>query len=521
MHRWRVRWFSALFAISALLMGCAHHDAMRSAEAGWYVARTPRFEVLTDSDPEKAKALAEDLERFHQVLILRTTAEERPGAPPLRVFMTGDRSDYRALGGHKRTAGMFKATTHGNIAIVDLEQSQAREALGVTSRQILFHEYVHYVQALSGAPIPSWYAEGMAEYLATIEFQPNGSYTMGKPPPRAHIFKFARWLPLRRVLDADNLMLLGGDSSDPYAQAWLVMHSCMTREGRSAQLGEYLELWSKGVSSEQAVEQAFGIEFEAFERDVRVYADKPQWTYMAVEPAKSLEQVAATLQPVSKGTAHRLLGTMLLDTMGPSPKVLELLREGVRLQPKDALAHVALGRAHWRAALQAARDSDDPKPHLRQAEDALERAALLSPKHPELLNVRGHLLSLRADLAVTDQRMDDAHEALNQARRAYRLAIRGDQGLAEAYYGLGATYLRHDNGSKEAVVVLQEAQYLLPLAPRVAMSLAQLLIAREEYKQALAPLRYLRAFRRDPETQAEVERTLEKLRRAARATDSK
>jgi len=39
----------------------------------------------------------------------------------MRVFLTGDYSSFLALGGHDRAIGIFKATTHGNVAIVDLE----------------------------------------------------------------------------------------------------------------------------------------------------------------------------------------------------------------------------------------------------------------------------------------------------------------------------------------------------------------------------------------------------------------
>jgi hypothetical protein len=73
----------------------------------------------------------------------------------------------------------------------------------------------------------------------------------------------------------------------------------------------------------------------------------------------------------------------------------------------------------------------------------------------------------------------------------YRRAIRKDETLAEAYVGLGATYLIEDNGSKEAQVVLEAAGYLLPLDTGVPLILAQIHIGRRNVADAIVALEYV------------------------------
>src|SRR5262245_14427053 len=101
MMQWRgpsnVRCVLPALWLTALVQACATTTAVETARNPWHEVRSPRFQLWTDGDPERGRALVEDLERFHQVALQTTTAEEREAAPPLRIFLAKDAASFAAL----------------------------------------------------------------------------------------------------------------------------------------------------------------------------------------------------------------------------------------------------------------------------------------------------------------------------------------------------------------------------------------------------------------------------------------
>ena len=258
--------------------GCATTTATETARGTWFAVESPRFRVWTDGDPEQARALVVDLERFHQVAMRTTTAEEREAAPPLRIFLAKDAASFRALTGQGgMVAGTFRTTYRGNYAITEGQSfggGFSREDM--SDRNVLFHEYAHYILAVQGARVPSWYNEGFAEYMATTEFR-DGAYTVGCPPLyRTSWVEYMEWLPTVKVLDAENIGTLMRNGSgyvrtrrdpiDSYAQSWFMFHYFSSDGVRQKQLREYLKLWAQGVPGAEAVQRAMGQERDAARR---------------------------------------------------------------------------------------------------------------------------------------------------------------------------------------------------------------------------------------------------------------
>src|SRR5690242_16798995 len=151
-----------LAALGASLGACAGQQATQTASERWTELRTPRFVVWTDGDPETARGLIGDLERFHQLALATTGAEEVEAAPPLRVFIAKDHASFVSLThADPRTHGLFAATRTGNYAIVEAS-ALASDEHGAGGRAALFHEHTHYLLAVRGSRVPSWYSEGLA-----------------------------------------------------------------------------------------------------------------------------------------------------------------------------------------------------------------------------------------------------------------------------------------------------------------------------------------------------------------------
>ena len=510
-------WLLSLVLVSAWsgwLGGCSTTAlATQTAKGQWHELRTPRFAVWTDGDPELARSLVVDLERFHQLLRVQSAAEEREAAPPLRVFVAKDHATFLALTEASRELrGLFRVTMRGNYAIIDGTTTANASVLEVGSRTLLFHEYTHSMLAASGARVPSWYNEGLAEYMSTTEFRADGRYTVGCAPQyRAAWMKSVQWLPLQRVLEVDNvasLPLAGSprQPSDSYAQSWYAVHYFQADPARKLQLNEYLKLWNEGVPPADAVQRAFKISVADLDRLLQGYAAQPAFECTAVAPAQplTLPQVAAT--PLSQEAAQLHIADLLLATVGPTKAALDVLNQAAKQRPNDAATLLALGRAHWLLAERG----DDFAADLATAKRYLEQAGKRASGSAEALALEGHVRRLQASsLAEAKEPFGDV---LLSARKAYRAAIRADDALAEAYVGLGSTYLIEDNGSQEAQVALEAAAYLLPLDTEVALTLARIQIARSNTLQAVPALEYVVRWSKDDEQRNAARTVLEQLR---------
>jgi tetratricopeptide (TPR) repeat protein len=498
----------ALACSSWALSACAT-TAVDSAKGDWHEVRTARFEVLTEGEPAEARALVQDLERFHQVMLAKTTAAEREGVPPLKIFVTQGSASFEALT-HARhdTAGIFRSTVGGNYAVVEGVTEQD-EAVRMTTRNILFHEYVHYMMAASGARVPSWYNEGFAEFMSTTHFRADGSYTVGCPPQhRTRWHDYLEWRPMRELLESDDIASLRGDRQDSYLQAWYAVHYLSTNDARKAQLSDYLQRFDS-VSSELAVQASFGLDLDAFDRAIRAHASSKNFECVAITPTVPLRLPVIEERPISTELAHVRLGELVLSTLGPTDETLALLAQAVKVARDNPLARVHAVRGD----LAAATDAGDGEPSSQVVDAAIAKVEALGSAVrglPEADDLLGDLYLSRA--RRLQRANDPGHAAaLKLARKAYRRAIRADETHAPAYYGLGRTYLVDDNGSKEPLVVLETAGYLVPSAVEVPLTLAAILIERGEHAAAEAPTRYVLRWAKNPRLRKAAQRYLDRL----------
>ena len=449
-----------------------------------------------------------------------TTAEEREAAPPLRIFLAKDGSSFRALTGQGgMVAGLFRSTYRGNYAITE-SQSAPSVATDMTDRHVLFHEYSHYILAVQGARVPSWYNEGFAEYMATTEFR-DGAYTVGCAPHyRTAWVPYMEWLPIAKVLDAENIGTLMRNGSgfvrtrrdpvDSYAQSWFMFHYFAADGVRQNQLRQYLQLWGEGASQADAVQRAMGQTLAQLDVQMHKYAGSSTVNCLSIKPGAGLVVPAVTVKPVSTEEAHYHVGDLLLATLGPSDAAFELLRTATKTAAEPRVLR-ALARAHWEKAQEL--EGDAVRVEIEQAEKHLQQAQKAEPDSAEGLALEGHLLRLRAARITPDAA--SRSEALLGARKAFRKAIKADEVLAEAYYGLGLTYLVEDNGSEEARVSLEAAAYLIPLETDIGLALGKILAGRGSILEAIPAFEYVLRWSPSTEQRDEARAELDKLRKLA------
>jgi Flp pilus assembly protein TadD len=477
-----------LLAFAVLLLGAA-----APAQAAWRRAESDHFIVYSQGSEGRIREQAALLEDYHQFLRLLLGVEEPATPNKLSIYMVRGPAQLRQIRNlPSGAAGFYAAGSTGIAAFSD--ETGGEEA----RNHILLHEIAHHFMAqYRPAPYPTWYVEGFAEYVSTVQFKKDvieyGRASLG----RAVTLTYAKWLPLERVLfgqvptDRDEMAAF-------YAQSWLLAHYLLRDDQRRPKLGAYFAAVARGSDSRKAFAEHFPGSLDALEKELRDYLKR-----------------GMTFSRAKRASAARA-PAIAFTTLPAAADDLLLLRATLEVGPDAGGEAALLGRI--RAA--AGRDPDDPfaKRVLAQAEalhgDSAKADALLTellaarPNDAELLYFKG--MRYLREARETD---DDWAALLKEAQKWFARAHKADQNHFQTLLRY-AESLRADRRlvSDNTINILLLARQLAPQVSEAAINAANLLLARKRYEEAEQLLLPLTADPHDTGIAAEAKALLERAR---------
>jgi len=270
-----------IFKSSWLFLALACMSA--SANANWLRIETQNFIVYSEAKEEKTLELLEELEQYRHFLIQHGGVAPRGNALKLTIFFARSRARYNALATARGSVGVFTLTANGPIAMFyDTGRGGLYRQDG---KQILFHEYVHYLQRQSApTQYPLWYREGFAEYLSSVRFAEDGVSLGEILLARAENLSRLDWIYMKQLLEAKNFLKKGAVF---YAQSWLLTHMLYTSPDYRSGVSAFLDLLEQDIEPEVALRQVYDIEYSRIDQDLRQYFKRGQifaYQYPVVDP---------------------------------------------------------------------------------------------------------------------------------------------------------------------------------------------------------------------------------------------
>ncbi|MDA8017059.1 MAG: DUF1570 domain-containing protein [Thermoanaerobaculia bacterium] len=263
-----------------------------SADSGelpgrWVEVRSEHFIVVSNARPKEVRKVATHLEQIRQVLTQAMPHFANTSGPPLLVFApANERTMGRLLPlvwaerDATRPAGLFADSVDEPYVVL------RADLVGGDDFGVVYHEYFHYLVAESGtAELPTWLSEGLADFwgggsrLTRKEAQVGRAITFRLRPLAEGIP-----IPLETLLTVDRSSEYYRNrykAADFYVQSWALTHLMMIGDGTGELkkiLGQYLNLISRGESSLEAAEEAFG-DLDALERKLRAYVRRLTFSY--------------------------------------------------------------------------------------------------------------------------------------------------------------------------------------------------------------------------------------------------
>jgi tetratricopeptide (TPR) repeat protein len=490
----------------------------RLAEQPWNEVVTPHFHLLSDASTARTLHLAEDLERFRQLLVLLEILEDSEPAVPVKIIAVDDDyayswltnrlfisaqqgitvvplrivtvSDWHTSKLDQRTnrpliAGWYVDGLRGGYAVAGMDVMYRRREV---AQGMLFNVFAH-LALLRGSDDrrPLWFEDGFSEYLSGFEVDGDGGVTFGnRLEHRIRELKplwHDEWVVYFGTLEKRFNFTFYPSYFQPLS--WVTMHYLMSTPERREQLREFLRLYAAESHRRNLYFQTFGAPAGELRQEAHAYFRRDEYPTRYVKPEMLGPEMRIETRPMASGDLFFHLGDLAangarhLFSFNPTTQRLEgdvaaarLFEQSLEHDPEHARSLAGLAGVRLRAG------------DLERASDLLERAEALAPDAEWVHTLRGNLSLARARASENAQRAAQ----LEAARAAYRRAVERQPAVPEPYFRMAQTYLLDDPASEDALEWLLAARELSPKVPQVMLELAALKLERGETEHVQALL---------------------------------
>jgi hypothetical protein len=332
-----------LAAALSLTVACAHVTAPReplSAE-GWEEATTLHFRVHAGDG--RSRAHAQRLEAMRAALLRQLPA---PSASALRVEVVvfPSREEMKWFVAPRQLG--YTHCDESGLRIVMSAEAFADEESQFTAA--VAHELTHYVSQYSIRHQPRWVGEGLANFLETVTFQPNGDIYIGRP--LWHTLQYSRqlfqdpwarggntlpWLWQWSEMSYDDTRRLPAhQDAGSYALSWAWMHLLINQY--RPRLEAFFAALNRAEPPREAFDRAFaGVALSDLEHRLPAYVagEVPVWSLKGPD----LTGLEATVRPMAAAEVHALRARLFVRDKPPvgdlEPFITYELQMALKLDP--------------------------------------------------------------------------------------------------------------------------------------------------------------------------------------------
>ena len=312
MNRRPVRFRTLLITLAVGVLTIAGHQTAQAKDT-WISVHSQNFTLIGNASEKDIRQVANRLEQFRDVFSRLFPAAKFETPVPTTVIV------FKSMGSYKpfnpgNNAGYFQKGEDVNYITLTNDATQ-------NPFSVIYHEYVHLLIDNTSGNVPTWFNEGLAEYYSTFAIEEDRKVHLGELIPyHLETLRQDKLYPLRRLFAVDQYSPEYNEGSKRgmfYAESWALVHYLLLgNDGqRVAQLGKFLQLTEANTPIDDAFKQAFGIDVESFEKELKKYIEGHTFRMQIATFEHKLEfdsQLKA--DPVSEGEAQAYLGDLLLHT---------------------------------------------------------------------------------------------------------------------------------------------------------------------------------------------------------------
>ena len=400
------------FALALLLTLAAQLLAASPAQAKWLRADTRHFVIYSSGSEKEQQRFGLQLERFNQLLRQRVDTQDDDNPNKLTVYFLGSQEAVSHLYGGKTryVAGFYSPQEDGTYAVAN--RSKKDGMFDLDGMTVLFHEYAHHFMFRHFTyAYPTWYVEGFAEFLSTVTFADDGTYTVGKPAyHRALGLNLLAKTPIEKLLFGDIAGMSPEQVDAFYGRSWLLVHMLSMQPEYKGKTKAYFAAIARGKSQREAATEALG-DLKLLDKALDSYFNQPKLTYLS---SKIPIQVDAAMKVTEiDDVAGQLVMFRLKRKQGKADaKSRDALQKLAAANPARADLWYELALTE-RDIAEGAEPPERDKAELL-AEAAVDRALTAEPEHVRANVLKADILfkRLEASAAATSADWSKARKYL-------------------------------------------------------------------------------------------------------------
>ena len=472
MRTFRVPLFSLLVFTLAFIFAPAV-----AAKDTWTPARSKNFLPVGNASEKDIRKVGTRLEQFRETFRRLFTGVSLTSPVPTNVIVFKSDPYYnqfkpRRSDGKIDTAvtGYFQAGEDVNYITLSTEGEDEQ------TFRVIFHEYVHSIvnTHFGKSRIPAWFNEGLAEYYETFAIEDDQKVKLGLLQNRhLPLLQTNRLTPLDTLFKTSNadLLDLGTHSRSLfYAESWALIHY-LVQNGKSDGLNKFLTALLKNTPPEQAFKDAFQMDYQQMEAELRRYISQSTYNYTEIRLRNKLvfdkEMQASVL---GEASASAYLGDLLYHTHREDDAEPYLLN-ALRLEPGLSMASTTLGLVKEKQ-----RKYDEARQYLEKAIAGDQRNHIALFRYAYVLSREardefGFVRSIPSGTAV-------------KMRAALKKAIALNPAFTESYEMLAFLNLVTNQDLDETLEMMKTALRYQPGNQRYLMRMAEIYSHQEKYPEA-------------------------------------
>src|SRR5215831_18942522 len=302
-------------AILACALALCASSPLLAGSNGWVEVHSPHFVVVSNAGEKQARKTALQFEQIRAVFRQALPALQNQQTPVITILAVTDEKSLSQLlpeywtKGHMHPAGIFEHAMDQFYIAVELD------AHGTNPYETIYHEYFHSLSTPYLPNMPTWLAEGMADFFGNTEIA--GKTTIVGEPSQALLYQLqsSSMIPLDTLFKVDQSSPYYNEASKTtmfYAESWALMHYLMIgdKQGHRALLEAYLSALNDGKTGDQAAAKAFG-DLKKLQRDLEDYVSHNTFYQIQYPTPENVSQSDLTATNISEAEAEAYRGGFL------------------------------------------------------------------------------------------------------------------------------------------------------------------------------------------------------------------
>jgi hypothetical protein len=472
----------------------------RDKPENWVEVRSPHFSVVSDSNEEQARRVADQFERMRSVFHTLFPKIPIDTLGSITVLAVKEKKDFRELEpaaylakGQLKLGGLFLRRADKNYVLLRLN------AAGEHPYAVVYHEYTHLLMSRAEW-IPLWLNEGLAEFYQNTDIREK-EVALGQPSPENLILLSQnRLLPLATLFTIDHTSPYYHEENKGsifYAESWALTYYLELRDSREKtnQLLDYAQLLSQHVDAVTAATRAFG-DLKQLQSALEAYVRQGSFQYFRVPGATDVDDSAFQFHVLSNVQADAVRADFLAYNQRTAD-ARALLDRILQEDPNNVLAHETMGFLEFQ------------EHHIDEARNSYAQAVKLDSQS-YLAHYYFAAISMNGPL-------DEAGEA--QVEGSLRASIKLNPSFAPSYDRLAAFLAMHHRNLDEARMMALTAVELEPTNLTYRMQTANVLLQMERGKDAVTVIRNAMPLASSPQETAMAENFLRHAEEYAQAQE--